>query len=143
MKKVCINTRDELLILDLDRVAFFQAEGNYTRLTYISGYGLVLNTGLSGVERILANSLPKGVTAFVRLGRSLIINENYLSNINLLKQYLTLSDLTDHHFKLQVPKHLLKQLKDRFTARYNAPRGGRAAAQAAAEPAEAIAEPVD
>ena len=38
MKKVCINTRDELLIIDLDRVAFFQANGNYTRLTYISGH---------------------------------------------------------------------------------------------------------
>lgn len=59
MKKVCINTRDELLILDLDQVAFFQAEGNYTRLTYISGYALVLNTGLSGVEKILVNSLQR------------------------------------------------------------------------------------
>ncbi len=141
MKKVCINTRDELLILDLDQVAFFQAEGNYTRLTYISGYALVLNTGLSGVEKILVNSLPKGSSAFVRLGRSLIINENFLSNINLLKQYLILSDLREHHFKLQVPKHLLKLLKDRFTARYNAPRGGRAAAQGSAPAPQPDAAP--
>lgn len=60
MKKVCINTRDELLIIDLDRVAFFQANGNYTRLTYISGHALTLNTGLSGVEKILSAALPKG-----------------------------------------------------------------------------------
>lgn len=121
MKKVCLNTRDELLILDLDRVAFFEANGNYTRLTYISGSALVLNTGLSGVEKILVNALPKGQSSFVRLGRSLIINENYLSNINLLKQYLVLSDLDTHNFKLAVPKHLLKLLKDKFTARYNNP----------------------
>lgn len=121
MKKVCVNTRDELLIMDLDRVAFFQANGNYTRLTYISGQVLVLNTGLSGVEKILVNALAKGKSSFVRLGRSLIINEDFLSNINLLKQYLVLSDLDNHNFKLTVPKHLLKLLKDKFTARYESP----------------------
>lgn len=107
MKKVCINTRDELLIIDLDRVAFFQANGNYTRLTYISGHALTLNTGLSGVEKILSAALPKGATMFLRLGRSLIINQTFLSNINVLKQYVTLSDLESHHFKLSVPKALL------------------------------------
>ncbi len=119
MKKVCINTRDELLVIDLDRVAFFQANGNYTRLTYISGHALMLNTGLSGVEKILANALPKGASAFVRLGRSLIINQTFLSNINVLKQYLTLSDLESHHFKLQVPKALLKMYKDKVTASFS------------------------
>ena len=136
MKKVCVNTRDELLIMDLDRVAFFQANGNYTRLTYISGQVLVLNTGLSGVEKILVNAIPKGKSTFVRLGRSLIINEDFLSNINLLKQYLVLSDLDNHNFKLTVPKHLLKLLKDKFTARYESPARmtvNRAEAPAGAE----------
>lgn len=121
MRKVCLNTRDELLIIDLDRVAFFQANGNYTRLTYISGHALMLNTGLSGVEKILAAVLPKGVPAmFVRMGRSLIINQIYLSNINVLKQYLTLSDLESHHFKLTVPKKLLRIYKDKVAAKYTA-----------------------
>jgi len=140
MKKVCINTRDELLILDLDRVAFFQAEGNYTRLTYISGYVLVLNTGLSGVEKILVNSLPKGSSAFVRLGRSLIINENYLSNINLLKQYLTLSDL--HRPPLPPPgaqAYCSSSLRIASLPADNAPRGGRSAAQTAGPAAEPAA----
>lgn len=121
MRKVCLNTRDELLIIDLDRVAFFQANGNYTRLTYISGHALMLNTGLSGVEKILAAVLPKGVPAmFVRMGRSLIINQIYLSNINVLKQYLTLSDLESHHFKLTVPKNLLRIYKGKVAAKYTA-----------------------
>lgn len=121
MRKICLNTRDELLILDLDRVAFFQADGNYTRLTYISGHALVINTGLSGVEKILAATLPKGSPAmFVRMGRSLIINQTFLTNINVLKQYLTLSDLGSHHFKLSVPKNLLKIYKDKVAARYTA-----------------------
>lgn len=121
MKKVCINTRDELLIIDLDRVAFFQANGNYTRLTYISGHALTLNTGKAGVEKILSAALPKGATMFLRLGRSLIINQTFLSNINVLKQYVTLSDLESHHFKLSVPKALLKVYKEKVLARYTHP----------------------
>lgn len=120
MKKVCINTRDELLILDLDKIAYFQANGNYTRLTYISGQALALNMGLSGVEKLLSATLAKGTSSFVRLGRSLIINENYLSNINLLKQYLVLSDIESHQHKLPVSKALLKLLKEKFTKRYAA-----------------------
>lgn len=120
MRKVCLSTRDELLILDLDRVAFFQANGNYTRLTYIGGHALMLNTGLSGVEKMLSAALPKGGPAiFVRMGRSLIINQTYLSNINVPKQYLTLSDLESHHYRLQVPKALLKVYKDRVSAQYS------------------------
>ena len=120
MKKVCINTRDELLILDLDKIAYFQANGNYTRLTYISGQALALNMGLSGVEKLLSATLAKGTSSFVRLGRSLVINENYLSNINLLKQYLVLSDIDSHQHKLPVSKALLKLLKEKFTKRYAA-----------------------
>ena len=118
MKKVCINTRDELLILDLDKVAYFQANGNYTRLAYISGHALDLNMGLSGVEKLLSISLAKGSSSFVRLGRSLIINESFLSNINILKQYLVLSDIDCHQHKLQVSKTLLKMLKDKITKHY-------------------------
>lgn len=119
MKKVCVNTRDELLILDLDRVAFFKADGNYTHLNYISGQALMLNTGLSGVEKILTGALAQGTSPFTRLGRSLIINKNFLSNINLPKQYLVLSDLDNHSIKLSVPKTILKLLKDHFKSQFS------------------------
>lgn len=116
MNKVCLSTRDELIIIDLDKVAFFQANGNYTRLTYIGGYALMINTGLSGVEKFLTTATAKGGSAsFVRLGRSIIINQSFVSNINILKQYITLSDLESHHYRLPVPKALLKMYKEKMT----------------------------
>ena len=36
MAKLCLNSRDELLFLDLDKIAFFKANGNYTNITYRS-----------------------------------------------------------------------------------------------------------
>lgn len=51
MPKLCLNSRDDLIILNLDHVAFFQANGNYTQLTYISGQKQLLTIGLSKVRR--------------------------------------------------------------------------------------------
>ena len=37
MLRLCINTRDELIVVDLERIAFLKADGNYTHIMYISG----------------------------------------------------------------------------------------------------------
>ena len=36
MNKLCLNSRDELLMLDLDALAYLQANGNYTQVMYIA-----------------------------------------------------------------------------------------------------------
>ncbi len=111
--KICINFRDELHILDLDKVACFQAEGNYTNVLYISGQKQTLSIGISKMEQVIKQAYPKGVRSpFVRLGRSVIINQAYLMSINLPKQRLTLADYARHGYTLTVPKQLLKNYKE-------------------------------
>lgn len=113
MYKLCLNSRDELLIIDLQKIAFFQANGNYTHFNYISGDTHLVTLGLSKVEEYLRVSWPKDVPSpFVRLGRSLIINQNYLSEISVLKQKVTLSDNDGHSYSLNVPKPLIKEYKE-------------------------------
>ena len=92
MPKLCLNSRDDLIILNLDHVAFFQANGNYTP------------PGLKGV--------------FMRLGRSLIINKNFIITISVPKQKLYLGDYRNHLFNLTVPQPLLKALKEEIAASY-------------------------
>ena len=55
---------------------------------------------------------------FVRLGRSLIINQRYLTEISILKQKLILSDNDGHSFALNVPKPLLKEYKEKINEFY-------------------------
>lgn len=119
MYKLCLNSRDELLIIDLGKVAFFQASGNYTRLNYILGETHLLTIGLSKVEEYIRMALSKDTPSpFIRLGRSLIINQSFLSEINVLKQKLTLSDCGRHSYSLPVPKPLLKEYKERINEFY-------------------------
>ncbi len=112
MYKLCLNSRDELLIIDLQKTAFFQANGNYTHINYISGGSHLVTLGLSKIEEYLRKSWPKDVPSpFVRLGRSIIINQEFLSGISVIKQKITLSDNDGHSFLLNIPKPLLKEYK--------------------------------
>lgn len=119
MNKLCLNSRDELLIILLDKVAYLQAQGNYTELCYIDGEKILLSMGLSKFEQYLAKSLPTDKRSpFIRIGRSLIINQLYLSGINLLKQKIKLSDYNGHTYFLPVPKPLLKLYKEKINQYY-------------------------
>ncbi len=120
MYKLCLNSRDELLIIDLEKIAFFQANGNYTHINYISGDSHLVTLGLSKVEEYIRMSWPKDVPSpFVRLGRSLIINQSFLSEISILKQKVTLSDNDGNSYSLNVPKPLIKEYKEKINQLYH------------------------
>lgn len=121
MNIICINTRDELNLIDLDLVACINASGNYSNVMYIDGNKLLVSVGLSLFEIIIKDSVLKQQlpNTFVRLGRSVIINNRYLSQINILKQKLTLSDRGTHAYQLTVPKNLLKNYKELIRKSYS------------------------
>ncbi|MDR0895740.1 MAG: LytTR family transcriptional regulator [Prevotellaceae bacterium] len=120
MDKICLNTRDDMLIIDLDKIVFIKANGNYTQLTYIEGQEQLLTIGLSKVEDIIKQAYPQGQPSpFVRMGRCFLINQNYLYAINILKQKLVLSDCAKHTYIIGIPKQLLKEYKRMIAQKYS------------------------
>ena len=121
MNIICINTRDELNLIDLDLVACINASGNYSNVMYIDGNKIMVSVGLSQFETIIKDSKAKQhlSNSFVRLGRSVIVNNRYLSQINILKQKLTLSDRGTHAYQLTVPKNILKSYKELIRKSYS------------------------
>lgn len=116
MKKICINNRDEMIMLFVDNIAYILADGNYTKITYITGMQVVLSLGISKVEKIISDSYaPSSVCPFVRLGRSVIINQRFLYNINIPKHRLLLTDGEHQCLTLQMPKQILKDYKTLIT----------------------------
>ena len=113
MRKICINNRDEMVILFVDNIAYIMADGNYTKICYMGGMTTVLSFGLSKVEAMVSAAYAEGtISPFVRLGRSVIINQLFLYDINILKQHLVLSDCMKNTITLKLPKPLLKKYKD-------------------------------
>ena len=118
MEKICINSRDELLFLDLSIVAFFKADDDYTTVCYMSGVTTTLSLGLNKVEIAIA-AIPKSNTCnFVRLGRSIIINQHYLYQIQVLSQKIVLFD-GQRKISITVSKDAIKRYKQHLTNRGN------------------------
>mgnify|MGYP002626134091 CR=1 FL=1 len=117
MSRICYNSRDELVIIDLEHLACVRAESNYSQLIYIGGETMVITTGISRVEEMIArayNSPANGANPFVRIGRSCIVNQLFLCKINTLQQSMVLSDYSRHHINLKLPKALIREYKSRI-----------------------------
>lgn len=115
--RLTLNTRDELLVVDTERVAYLQADGNYTQVHYMVGERMVVSLGLTKMESLLAATYPQGTRSpFFRLGRSLLVNQHYLHNISLPRQKLVLADSAGHRAELTVNKSILREYKNMITS---------------------------
>lgn len=107
-----ISTSVELVRIAADDVLCILADGNYSTISAVNGETRVVTLQLGQVERLIANQLTSGNTDFIRIGKSLIINRQYINYINIQKQQLALSDGKSASIMLTASKEALKQLKD-------------------------------
>lgn len=113
MKRLCLNSRDEMIVIPLEKVAYLESNGNYSNVVMIGGTKIMLTFGLGKMEEFIMNSFrDTGRSYFVRLGRKFIINQTFLFQISIPRQRLVLSDLQGHSYTLSVPKTLLKNYKE-------------------------------
>ena len=121
MKKLYVNGRDELFVLSLDKVACFKADVDYTIVYYVSGLTATLPIGLNKVESLLTDIPKTPICEFIRVGRSYIVNQAYLYQIQILRQKLILSD-GQRLVTLSVSKEALKRFKQRIAEKSGLPK---------------------
>lgn len=110
------STRDELTRIRLERVMYFEADANYTKIVFSNGVTATLLTSLVHLEKLIAGVLIEKNSIFVRIGKRYIINSAYLFQINVLRQRLVLSDLASPYTAtLSVSKDALRKLKALYT----------------------------
>lgn len=106
-----LNSRDELLRLDINNIVFFEGEGSYTHIVSANNLKSVLSINLSKLQLILNEKLKSNSTIFARIGKKYIINLNHIYSINIASQHLILSDGLTFVYKLNVSRDALKKLK--------------------------------
>ena len=106
------NTRDEFDRIDISRIICFQSDGNYTNVVLTNKLKIVLGISLSKMESYLSSSLKEKASCFARVGKGCIINMNYILRINVLKQYVVLTDYDTSNYQVSISKDALKKLKD-------------------------------
>lgn len=112
MTKLYFNTRDELNRIDVSKIVYFEADGNYTDIVMVNKLRAAICMNLGEMENAIAQQLAPEDNTFMRIGKRFIINMRYIYQINVLKQQLILSDYDHFAFQVTISKDALRKVKD-------------------------------
>lgn len=104
----------ELYRIPADAVVSITADGNYSTITTSDGAGHILTMQLGQIEKYIATRIQADDNRFIRIGKSLIVNRDYIVLINPARQKITLSDCRTFRYDLAASREALKALKDYF-----------------------------
>ena len=110
-----LNSRDELLRIDISKIIYFEADGNYTNIILANKLKGIVCMNLAHMQEILSERLKERARIFARVGKKHIINHTYIYQIHVLKQSLILSDGKNFAYQLNISKEALKKLKELYT----------------------------
>ena len=111
-KRILFNSRDELLRLEVGKIVYFEADGNYTHIVSVNKLKATIAASLAKTEEVLTAQLGADATLFMRVGKRFIVNVRYVYSINLPKQHLLLSDQEHFAYQLPVSKDALRRMKE-------------------------------
>lgn len=109
---IFFNSRDELQRIDVSKVVYFEADGNYTDIVMVNKLRASICMNLGEMEKALATQIGDEAKHFMRIGKRFIINMQYVYSINVLKQQLILSDYDHFAFQVSISKEALKKMKE-------------------------------
>ncbi len=109
---IFFNSRDELQRIDVSKIVYFEADGNYTAIVMVNKLRASVCMNLGEMERTLAAQIGSESKHFMRIGKRFIINMQYVYSINVLKQQLILSDYDHFAFQVSISKEALKKMKE-------------------------------
>ena len=112
MTELYFNTRDELNRIDVSKIVYFEADGNYTDIVMVNKLRASICMNLGEMEKSLAQQLQQSENTFMRIGKRFIVNMRYIYQINVLKQQLILSDYDHFAFQVSISKDALRKVKD-------------------------------
>ena len=111
-KIILFNSRDELLRMEVEKIVYFEADGNYTHIVSKNKLRATVGASMVKTEEALTAQLGSEAHRFIRLGKRFIVNTRYVYSVNLAKQQLLLSDMDSVAFQLPVSKEALKLMKE-------------------------------
>lgn len=109
MERLKISTSVGLFRVPTEDIAYIEASGNYCDVHLFNGEAATMTFQLHYFVEALSQLRQN---FFVRVGKSLIVNKNFVYGINITSQDLKLMDhRMNQTFRLKASKEALKELK--------------------------------
>ena len=111
-QRIYFNSRDKLIRLDIQKIVYFEGDGNYTYIITANKQKVCITLNLAHTEEALAAQLGDNAKQFMRIGKRFIVNMNYIFQVDIQKQVLMLSDYEPFVFQMPISKEALKSVKE-------------------------------
>ncbi len=109
MERLKISTSVGLFRVPTEDIAYIEASGNYCDVHLFNGEAVTMTFQLHYFVEALSQLRQN---FFVRVGKSLIVNKNFVYGINITSQDLKLMDhRMNQTFRLKASKEALKELR--------------------------------
>ena len=109
--KLSISTPSELVRFTPDKIVYIEAQGNYSEFVQVDGKKNMLVIQLGKIAAAIEDQLDADENMFVRIGKSYIVNSNYIYQIKVQKKELVLSDMATFSITLSPSREALRNLK--------------------------------
>lgn len=110
-KIIVISKGTELLRIPASRLVYISADGNYSEVVTQDNRKRIVSYQLGQIEDMIGDQLGDEGSNFIRLGRGLIINLDFVYWVDVTKQELILSDCAGCHHELSASREVLIKLK--------------------------------
>ena len=107
-----ISTSVDLVRIAYNRIVYIAADGNYSNIVQANGETVLVTFQLGQIEKMIANQIGRESNVFIRIGKSLIVNRDFINYIHVTKQQLVLSDSLMVKHSVSASHDALKQLKE-------------------------------
>lgn len=108
---IIISKGAELLRIPTNCLMYVSSDGNYSNVVSVDNKTCLVTYQLGQIEDAINEQLGDNGMIFLRLGRGLIINTEYIYRIDVTKQSLILSDFHGSFHELTASKEVLTKLK--------------------------------
>jgi DNA-binding LytR/AlgR family response regulator len=108
---IIISKGTEFLRVPQDKLVYISSEGNYSNVVTVDNRQRLVTFQLGQLEGMIGEQLGEKGSHFLRIGRSLIINIDYIYLIDVSKQQLVLSDCAGCYHELSASREVLIKLK--------------------------------
>lgn len=106
------NTTNEFVKVDLTKVVYMEADGNYCHVFFSNSYEVLVTISLLQMQSLIAKTLGADNKAqYIRVGRKYIINTSYLVGVNVARKQVVMTDFSHKPMTLEVPKEAARDLK--------------------------------
>lgn len=125
MEWLRISTSTELVRVQTDDIVFVHADGNYSEVLLYNGKKHVMTFQLHFFEETFQRLKEN---FFIRVGRSLIVNKNYIYLINLTEQKMILTGgKLGSEYEVRASKDALREIKAKLESdsALQAQKGGK------------------